>query len=325
MTRLSVALALVLASSSALAEDMTKQIPDEYETTSALGTGLNNAGYASNDSHAAIRANPALLSLDKTYSVSGGYHWPSAGREFYQAGVVDSKTSSVAAGVSYTGYSDDYEYPNDATPRKNAHLDSPIVRRGVVGFAQTLGAVSIGAGATYVEAHPLVSSEEKRQGDDRVRGFGLNVGVAGALTGGLRAGISAENLSNKRIRDYVPPTYRGGLAYTMTPAITAFLDYRQRERVLEFEGSRLRLDDEEDEGLESPEQMVIASVAAQVQNAVRLLGSYGHALSDDKRRSLAGGIAIVNQSVSLSYTASRPYMARSDTHQAVALAIDMSM
>lgn len=316
---------LSFVSLQAHSSEITKQLPDEYETTSALGSGLNNAGYAGSDPHSAIRANPSLLALDKTYSVSGGYHWPTAGREFFQASVVDSKTSSVAAGVSYTGYTDDYVYPNEPSARNDARFDSPLIRRGVIGVAQILGVISLGAGATYVETNSLVSSDEKRQGEDRVKGFGLNAGAAASLASGLRAGLSAENLSNKRIKDYAPTTYRGGIAYSMGPVVTAYLDYRHRERVLEFEGSRLRLDEIEDTGFSSPEQMLFASISAEIQNAIRLLGSYGHAISTDKRRALSGGIAIVNQSVSLSYTTSRPYLARSDTHQAVALAIDMSM
>src|SRR5262245_51440873 len=69
------------------AVDAEKRIPAEYESTSALGVAMNNGGYAANDPHAAVRANPALLSLEKQYSVSAGYHWPQSGREFYQASV----------------------------------------------------------------------------------------------------------------------------------------------------------------------------------------------------------------------------------------------
>ena len=325
MRRVIFSLTLGFVGLQARAADLIKQIPDEYETTSVLGTALNNAAYAGSDPHAAVRANPALLSLEKTYSIYGGYHWPTAGREYFQAGVVDSKTSPVAAGVSYTGYADDYLYPNDPAAPKSVRFDSPIIRRGVIGLAQVLGAVSLGAGATYVEANSLVSSEEKQQGEDRIRGFGLNAGAAGVIAPGLRVGVSGENLSNKRIKDYAPSTYRGGFAYMFGPLLTAYLDYRHRERVVEFEGPRLRLDAFEDEGYSAPEQMVLASATANLQDSIRFLGSYGHAISADRRRSLSGGIAIINKTISLSYTVNRPYLARSDTHQAIALAIDMSM
>lgn len=309
----------------AQAQQAPRRIPDEYETTSVLGSAINNAGFAAADAHSAVRANPSLIALERSYSLSAGYHWPAVGREFYQAGVVDSKTSAIAAGISFTGFSDPYLYPNQQNSRRDAQLDSPIERRGVIGLAQTMGALSVGAGATYIEANPLMSSEEKRQGQDRVRGFGINAGVSTVLFGAMRLGASAENLSNRRIDEYAPMTYRAGLAYTASPALNFMADYRQRKRITEFEGERLRLDNVVDQGFTEPEQMIFASFVGQIQNAIRLMGSYGYALSDDKRRSVAGGLAIVNQTVSLSYSVSRPYLALNETHQAVALAVDISM
>lgn len=307
------------------AQQTSRRIPDEYETTGVVGMAINNMGSAGADSHSAMRVNPALIALDRQYSLSAGYHWPTVGREYYQASVVDSKTAKIAAGVSYTGYPDDYLYPSDPKTRRDAQFDSPLARRGVIGIAQNIGSMSLGAGATYVETSPLMSSVEKRQGQERVRGFGINAGGTFSLNPAIRVGASVENLSNRRIDDYVPMTYRAGLAYTASPALNLLLDYRQRKRIVEFEGERLRLDDVTDPGFSDPEQMIFASFIGQLQSALRIMGSYGYALSDDKRRALSGGIAIVNQTISLSYSVSRPYLANSETHQAVALAIDMSM
>src|SRR5262245_12398472 len=148
-----------VAGSAAAVEQEIRQIPDEYETTSGHGVAMNNAGYAANDPISAIRANPALMAQQKAYQVSGGYHWPMEGREYFQAAVVDSKTSNVAAGVCYTGYTDDYAYARDDD--RASKFDSPIIRRGVLGLAQTFGQLQMGIGGTYVEGHALQSQRAR--------------------------------------------------------------------------------------------------------------------------------------------------------------------
>lgn len=309
----------------ARAETIEKRIPDEYESLGGDGLALNNGGYALADAHAAVRGNPALLAGERQYSVSGAYHWPSAGREYYQAGIVDSKTAAVAAGVTYTGYTDDYRYPYDG--ERDTVLDSPVLRRGVLGVAQAFGAYAIGAGATYVEANPLLSSEERLRGETVVRGVGVNLGLTAAPGRAWRLGLAGENLSNRRINDYVPRTYKAGVAYVYSSTLTASLDYRQRERVLEFEGATTGLDfADSDQGLgEDPEQFAMASLSALLGDTIRLAGSYGHALSSDKRRSLAAAAALVNRSFSLAYIINRPYLSRGETHQAVNLTFAMAM
>lgn len=313
------------AAPAALAADVElRQIPDEYESTSGQGAGLNNAGFAANDAISAIRANPALLAAQKQYTVSAGYHWPVEGRDYFQAAVVDSKTSPIAAGLSYTGYLDDYEYyRKDGEASK---YDSPIIRRGVVGFAQNFGRLSMGAGATYVEGHALQS--EAAQLDDyekRVRGFGLNMGVAYGVGNGLSLGASVENASNRKIRNHAPKTYRAGAAYAINQTILAMFDFRQRDRVAEFEAEqKIDLEEPATDAELAPEKMMLASVSAQLQSYLRLLASYGQELGGE-RRSLSGGLAVTSSNFSLSYTTSRPYMARSTSHQAISLGLDVAL
>lgn len=317
-----VSLLVILAAAPAYAAEMVRQIPDEYETTSGHGVALNNAGYAANDGASSVRANPALLAGHKEYTISAGYHWPTQGRDFYQASVVDSKTSSIAAGVTYTGYTDDYVSVRD--DRDAPRFDSPVVRRGVIGLAQNFGALFLGAGATYVEAHDLSPEKQADSGDPRVKGAGMNLGVAGAISPDLTLGASVENTSNRKIKDYAPQTYRAGAAYAFNKTVMGFLDFRQRDRVAMFEKEIDPDADPADEAKLEPEQMVIASLTAQVQDFLRLVGSYGSAL-DDERRSLAGGVAVVNKNFSLSYTIARPYMKQSTDHQAVTLSVEMAM
>lgn len=316
----------------ALGVELERRIPDEYETVGGSGGALNNTGYAASDPHAAVRANPALLPFQRGYSVSGGYHWPVAGREYFQASIVDAKTSNIAAGLSYTGFTEDYRYEEEipiGQAREEARSDSPIIRRGVIGIGSIFGKFALGVGGTYVDANPVRASEGEVF-TDRVKGFGLNFGAATALTERLRFGAAVENATNRRIADYLPTTYKGGVAYALSPALTASLDYRQRDRVLAFEGDQVRLDRAslgEDKLMENPEKMAFASLTAFVDTYLRLMASYGQALdSVDPRRAAAVGATIVGKNFSLSYTASRPYMNQSSTaHQAIGLSVEMAM
>src|SRR5690606_30326723 len=109
----------------------------------------NNAGVAALGGISAIRVNPGLLPLEPEYSISAGYYWPVQGRNYYQGGIVDAVTSSkIAAGVSFTGFSDDYE--KDPFER-----DSPINRRVAIGVAHAFKKVSLGISGQYVNGFGL--------------------------------------------------------------------------------------------------------------------------------------------------------------------------
>jgi hypothetical protein len=204
------------------------------------------------------------------------------------------------------------------------------MRRGQVGVAQQLGAVAVGVGGHYVEATTLGTSDNYIvDKEERIKGIGLTVGVAGLLTKSLRFGVSGENVSNKKIADYAPKTYRAGFAYIIGDGnITAHLDYRQRDRVPHFEGDQTIVNNFGQEevirdGETAPEQMAIGSFSARVNNYFRLLGGYGQGINND-RRSLSGGMAIVSQKLSLSYTAARPYMKQASAQQAINLGMEMA-
>lgn len=318
---------IVLKPEEAVASNMSVigQVPDEYESISGHGIAMNNAGFASNDGASAIRANPALLALQKQYTVTAGYHWPTVGRDYFQAAVVDSQTSPVAAGVSYTGFSNDYEYFRDN--REASPYDSPLIRRGSIGIAQSFGVLALGVGGTYIESRPTWSERYRMaQADKNVRGVGLNLGVAAPLTPSISVGGSVENVSNNKLREYAPRTIRAGMAYSFSKMVVGFLDFRQRERVAEFEArSKVDLESPDADSPQlPPERMAIASFSAHLQDVLRLVGSYGQSLTDD-RRSLAGGLAVVSKNFSLSYTVAQPYMKLSSAHQAVTLSLDMAM
>jgi hypothetical protein len=311
-----------VTSAAEAAEVEITQIPDEYESNSAFSASMNNAGYAANDPHSAIRANPALLGTQKAYSVAAGYHWPVEGRDYFQASVVDTKTSKVAAGVSYTGFMDEYRY-NDKDNPDVSRFDSPLEKRGVIAMAHPVGAGMVGVGATWVKSRPLYSSDERRAGQS-VQGTGLNLGAVYPITPQLIFGAATENVSNSKIRNYAPKTHKTGVAYT-SGAFAGMLDFRQRERVQEFEGEQVSLGAAPaSQAEEESERMAIATVTAKMQNYLKITGSYGHSLSDE-RKQLGGGISLESQGFALSYTANRPYLAKSSAHQSIALVLDIAM
>ena len=318
---------LMLSAAAQGKNDVEPHLPDEYETTSGHGLAMNNAGYALNDGFTAVRANPALLSTQKDYTVSAGYHWPTAGRDYYQAGVVDAKTATVAAGVSYTGYTDDFAYPVDpvsSKPTGAAFYDSPVTRRANVAVASVFGQFSLGLGATYIEAHPAPGSALQQSGATRVTGFGLNAGIATALSSEWHFGAAIENASSRKLKDYDPRMFKIGTAYSLSPMFTLFLDARQRDRVPEYE-EQISLDSPSQSiTLSQPERLIIGSAVAMLQDYLRLTISYGQSTTDG-RRLLSGGAALISKNFVLSYAASRPYMKIPGAHQAVTFSFEMAI
>jgi hypothetical protein len=304
------------------AESVVTHIPDEYESNSAFSAAMNNGGYAANDPHSAIRANPALLGTQKAYSVAAGYHWPVEGRDYYQASVVDTKTSPVAAGVSYTSFIDKFKYNDDASPQVS-RFDSPLEKRGVIAFSHAVGKGTAGVGATYISSRLIYNEWLKNKERKSVQGTGLNLGFAYPITNQVIVGGAVENMSNSNIKDYAPRTQKLGAAY-IGGQITANVDLRQRERVNQFEAPLEDIFAPEVITDDEPEKMAIASLTGKMQNYLTITGSYGQSLTDD-RKQLGGGVSLKSQNFVLSYTANRPYLAKSAAHQSIALILDVSM
>ncbi len=296
------------------------RLPNEFESTGGHSLGFGHGGMAAVSEQSSVRMNPAMLPFEKQYRVSGGYHWPTLGRDFYQAGVVDSKTSAMAAGITYTAGTAKYrDYTLCATQeqREAAFYDSPIRHRVALGLAQSFDKFSMGVGGQYVEA-PLGLEET-------TKGITLAFGVAGLLTPMLRFGLSAENLANGKVRELAPTTYRGGLAYTLFGGdMTLHVDYHQRQRVLRELLAYGEL--ESKAGVpNTPERMVTASASLRIQNLLRLMAAYGQSVDGLSRRVLSGGVAVVNQNFSLSYLVSRPIFTEEKVHQAVNAGLEMTL
>ena len=317
----------------ASAKPQAQRIPDEYESIGGHALGFANGGTAATSGLGSVRSNPAMLALEKQYSVSAGYHWPSVGREFYQAGAVDGKTSNVAAGVVYTSSQSDYKGLDALAANNdqfNSFYDTPIKFRVAGGVAQSFNKLSLGISGQYIEGYlPTDGTFNVQNKKSFVKSATVGFGVAGLLTESLRFGVSGENLTNKKVKDLAPKTLRAGLAYTLLGGnVTLHLDYLQRERVfhekkaLSIEIDALELSQDK---VEKPEQLLTGSAAIRLQDLLRLLLATGQDLSGSGRRLIGGGIALVNQSFSLSYMVSQPYTSDPLTHQAVNISMQVAI
>lgn len=292
---------VMLATTSAAASTVRAHgIPDEYRVVGGNNAGLGNSASVGTSGVASVILNPAMLALEKTYHVAAGYTWPASGRNFYQAGIVDGKTSGVSAGVIYTGFHDKFA----ADSFLHDELDSPIERRGVLALSRMIANVAVGINGHYIEGYQFAPAVKGLLGlrDDRhtykdssfrkVRGVTIGGGVAVALMPTLRLGASVMNLANRKMRDFAPRTLRAGMAYDVIKELSLHLDYEEREATPLFAGAD-----------KLPQRLLTASASLRVYDMVRLQCAYGHnmraALGNDGE--IAGGLALASDKVSLSY------------------------
>ncbi len=305
------------------------RVPDEFEAGGGHSLGFGNGGVAAVSGQNSVKTNPAMLAIEKQYTVSGVYHWPSYGRSFYQVGAVDSKTSAIAAGITYTAAKNKYESFLDAVDvdkREQAYYDAPLRHRVNLGLGVAFSKLAAGLGLQYVEGYDRLKGL-----DSPVKGVAAGVGIAGLLTPNLRFGLAGENLVNDQVENLAPRVYRAGLAYILFGGIlTTHLDYTYRQRVqgelVSYEqiSADPALDLTPSKEGNQQEQMAVASTSIKVQDMLRLLASYGYDFSDARRQSIGGGIALVNQKASLSYMVQRPYQT-GKLHHGIALAILMAL
>ena len=306
------------------------RIPDEYESNGGHSLAFGGGGVAAVSGQSSVKNNPAMLALEKQYTVSGTYNWPSYGRKFYQVGAVDSKTSAIATGLTYTSSQEkfsNYQEARDQDDRLQAFYDSPVKYRLDLGFGVSFSKLAAGLGVEYVEGFDKASLTPKL-----IKGPSFGLGLAGLITQNLRFGISAENLANEKVMNLSPRRYRAGFAYTLFNVdVTAHIDYSQRERIAgELAGEEAATDNSiysisPDQGIKNQEKMVTLSGSARVQDLVRLLASYGYELGSTKRQSVGGGIALVNQNISLSYLVHQPYQTGKSLHQGINLSLTMAL
>ena len=317
-------LSLSLSASPSLQTKKYGRIPDEYEASGGHSLGFSHGGMAASSDTGSIRNNPAMLAVEKKYQMTAAYHWPTFGREYYELGVIDSKTSPVAAGMSLVSSRDeflDWETQKNTEQKKNAYYDSSTKRRISAAFAQIFSNVAVGIGAQYLETSPI-------KDNSKITAVTMNMGLASLLTPQLRVALSIENLNNNKIKDFAPKSYRAAFAYTMWQGrVTLHGDYKQRERVAKEKDI---FDENTDEpiisdSLNTSEKMLVGSFSIQVQDLLRIIGGYGQAFDNSKRKTLSGGLALINKNVALSYSIYRPYLSEDKYHQGVNLAYNIQL
>ncbi len=296
------------------AQNALKLVPEEYEVSGTSAIGMGFGGVAATSGINAVRTNPALMSSGKEYSAGAGYHWPTAGREFYQAGIVDSKTSTVGAGVNYTSFMNDYKSKAD----QSFWFDSPVRRRIAVGLSYALPQIALGINGQYIEGFAPDFTEESNLLTKK--GWTMGGGASGVIAG-VRVASSVENTANKKVQEFAPTIYRIGASFPLTSEITINADYRNRQRIARFEGEVLSVTSLSSAADAPPppslarEQLGIVSVNAAPHPNLRLSAGYAQSFADQdfkKRRMLGAGVAIVGQKASLSYQLARPHAEETD-------------
>ncbi|MCX6124825.1 MAG: hypothetical protein NTV34_08760, partial [Proteobacteria bacterium] len=303
---ISILLSIVISAGSCLAGPPHSQtIPEEYLSTGEQSTALANGGSLSSGGYGAVRANPAMLAAEKQYTLGGGYHWPSKGREYYQGGIVDAKTASVAAGFSYTSSLNNYEgaWAKDGSVMAE---DTPVRRRANVGLGQSFKTFSLGLGGGFIEAaDPTKTFSED---SDRVKGFTLGAGAVIGIAANIRAGLSVENLANKKVSFAAPTIYRAGLVWGAVKDFSVFLDLRSREAVLSYDApppaiGLFKTEQSSSKEVESEKGFVLGGLV-RIYDLLRVSAATGMSVQGSRSSATAaGGLALVNKAFTFAYGA----------------------
>jgi hypothetical protein len=304
-------------------------IPDEIDLTGGVRTGFSNGGLAFDSGMSAIRSNPAMIAMDKTYLISGGYHWPSVGSDYYQVGVIDSKTSEVAAGISLIRPTEDFKAVS-----KRARLNEvvhPLKNRVSVAFGFSLQRLALGISGQLVEAFEF---QEQSETQEKIRGNTLGFGVAGLLTPSIRFAASVENLANRNVEFIAPRFYRAGLAYAHDSGLFSIhADYVSRAAIVDSDSAfftqrlrsfGLKADPTTDVKSAELQQQFIGSFSARAYDLLRILGGYGNNIESGSQ-SFGGGVALVKDAWTFSYVAMRPNTESPTAHQAASLEVNISL
>ena len=324
----SVLIGVLISADSCLAASSNSQtIPEEYLSTGEQSTALANGGSLSSGGYGAVRANPAMLAAEKQYTVGGGYHWPSKGREYYQGGIVDAKTASIAAGFSYTSSLNNYEgaWAKDGSVMTE---DTPVRRRANVGLGQSFKTFSLGLGGGFIEAaDPTKTFSED---SDRVKGFTLGGGAVIGIAANLRAGLSVENLANKKIAFAAPTIYRAGLVWGAVKDFSVFLDLRSREAVPSYDGlppaiGLFKAEENSSKAVEAEKGFALGGLV-RIYDLLRVSAATGMSVQGSRNATTAaGGLALVNKAFTFAYGAQRPDLRDISVHHSLSLALDVAL
>ena len=269
------------------------------------------------------------LALEKNYKVSSSYHWPVVGQDFFQVGVVDTKTSDVAAGFTVTRPVDQraINEPSDNTV-------SPLKGRYIGAAAFALTKMAIGLGVQHVR-EARITDIESRVVDKVVSETTVSLGVAALATPNLRFGFSAEGLGAKDETYTMGRNLRAGAAYVFANGdATLHLDFLRSKRVVGLETNRksevlslfnATTTEAESMTKESPYQnKANLSGSVRVYELLRVLAGYG-VVPETKAQDAAIGLALVNGPFAVSYTTMRPDLHLTTAHQSINLDFSLSL
>jgi len=188
---------------------------NEAQATPGIGLGLGHLNTTYGDGEiSGIKTNPALLASEGGYQVEANYQWPTQGRELYQVGVVDSKTSKTTTALLYSGH---------FSKTKNQPSDIPVKHRVHVGFAQKTGKFRLGIGGQYSAGDKLSTRD--------IKGIRFNTGLVADISEKFKLGASAENLGSKKLAAIAPTTFRTGLSYGFKKSFSLHGSYQRRRLV----------------------------------------------------------------------------------------------
>lgn len=309
---------------------------DDLEAYGGISAAYSGGGTSAADEITAIRANPAMIAQSKKYRMRGTFHWPTYGRTFYQAGVVDG-TGPVKAGIQYTAPLDrSFEDPLEAaqnlnlTERQNLIWGMQTIQRFNLSLAQSFGKLSVGITGSYVEG---MQRPYRSYSSTLTQGITLGMGISAPITESLIVSASAENLNNQRLSDLAPTIYRAGVSTWIAEVVGIHGDFIHRQRVRSEwvlvppqnqpdDPTTISLLDQRP-SLSRTEQSIVTGVELNLENILKIVGSYRHEIGSDglQRRSLSGGIAISQGLYKITYTVRRPYLSDHHLHQAVSLSL----
>lgn len=284
-------------------------IPDEVELSSGLGIAYGPGGSIASPGIHSIKTNPAQLGFQKNYFSGASYHWPTAGRNYYNVGFVDAKTSKVTAGVQYTGFLE--KKYTDELP--DGAYDSLTKDRIIVGLGTLLSdKFSLGINAVYTRNHVrnTVDNNLKKKAIAFGGGFVMkpqnNVSIVG----------SAQNIFNQSADLVNPKTYTFGASYVYKDIVQLGLEYKNRKR-MQFEQNFEK----------RSEQLLIGSAEIPFRQYLNIIGSYTYELKKqvERRTLISGGIEFRSKNLGLGYMISTKSLNRDVAHHAVNLDLKLQL
>ena len=266
----------------------SEAFPDELITPQGKGLGFYGSGVAGVRDLSNIEVNPALLSLEKNYIITGGYSSPATGQDFYDVGIVDSFTSDFALAASYRGYED-----KDPSELEAGDVLLPVERRMALAIARTYGDIAIGLNLNYTQANLPEGIDIVETGI-----FTGGMGLSGLINPNLRWGLSANRVVNHGYSETDPTTYRAGLSYQAHERVLVLLDYSLREKVDFYQGDL--------EGETEDENRVHLGSVITLGQGMKVFNSIGYGLTNGKKISGAAGLAVAGKNWEFAVGGSRP-------------------